>query len=41
MKVWNQKVEKALGAVTAERKRKGVDTESVMNDKSEKSCMFE
>ena len=41
MQVSNQKVEKAFGPVTAERKREGTDTESVTSDKSEESYVFE
>ena len=41
MKVWNQKVEKAVGAVTAERKREDTDIESVPSDKREESYVFE
>ena len=41
MKVWNQKVDIAVDAVTAERKSKGIDTELVTSDKNEESCVFE
>ena len=41
MQVSNQKVEKAFGPVTAERKREGTDSESETSDKSEESYVFE